>query len=170
MYVIDAMTTPSALELADVADEVLDVATVPVDDPSLAQRSGTGAWPNGDRAVRTGSCEEVLVTVAGARLAAIGDIDPNLLFDPAIKRLTVDQASLRRSRHELAWDVHLRTVPGRQRRASMRIYTSPSGNVTVLTLVPRITSKMFPTAFIRPGLRALRKVGARLERLTTPTP
>jgi len=166
MYVIDAPTTPVQPVVDDAVDEILVFAGDLLEDPALAQRSGTGAWVNGDRAVRTGSCEEVLVTVAGDRLGRLGECDPNELFSRPLKRLDVDLSSLRRAQHELAWDVHVRTLPGRHRRASMRVYSSPSGNVTVLTLVPATTSKMFPTAFIRAGLRSMREVGTRLETLT----
>lgn len=169
MYVIDAPTTfAPAFDADDVDNDAADTETAPklLEDPALVQRSGTGAWPNGDRAVRTGSCEEVLITVAGDRLNRLGDSDPNELFAPRLKRLDVDLSSLRRAEHELAWDVRVRTLPGRRRRASMRVYSSPSGNVTVLTLVPATTSKVFPTAFIRAGLRSMRQVGTRLETLT----
>ena len=166
MYVIDAPMVSHAPTAAESSPDVASVADNLLEDQSLAQRSGTGAWPNGDRAVRTGSCEEVLVTVGGDRLSRLGELDPNDLFSPLLKRLDVDRSTLRRSRHELAWDVRVATLPGRRRRASMRIYSSPSGNVTVLTLVPATTSRIFPRAFIRAGLRSMREVGSRLESLT----
>ncbi len=116
-----------------------------------------------DRPRRTGHVEEVIVTLAAPppviRRAALCDE----LHDTDVARLHIDRASRTVSRREVRWKARLRTGLFRHRGATLRFYTSPSTNVSVLSLVPVHPHKVYTGAFIRAGLRALGEMTAQLD-------
>ena len=58
------------------------------------------------------------------------------LFSPPVSRLDVDESSITSRRYELDWDARIALWPWQQRRVRLRLYASPSLNVTVLALSP----------------------------------
>ncbi len=154
MYVI-SVEVPEA--------EPIDVAVVPAPvDPALIARQGTGAWPNGDRAVRLGNAEEILITLPSNPFAAMAVARKDAVFDPPIKGLRVDLERRRDGDFEVSWPAALR-APLRWRKVSLRIYASPSLNVTVMTIVPNNARKISSRWFVRLGLRAARQLARQIE-------
>ena len=129
----------------------------------LAARHRPHAGVGVDRPRRTGYVEEVVVTLAtppaAMRRAAIGD---RLHSTPA-RRLEIDRESRRIMAREVRWRARLRTGPLRHRWATLRFYTSPSANVSVLSLVPARPHRVYTGAFIRAGLRALAEMTEQLD-------
>jgi hypothetical protein len=78
--------------------------------------------------------------------------------------LQVDRDSLAARHNELRWDARLRTMPWRRRAAHLRVYGSPSANVTVLTLSPLRPRKVATRAFLRRGMRAMTALRDQLDR------
>jgi hypothetical protein len=116
-----------------------------------------------DRPRRTGHVEEVVVTLAtppaAMRRAAVGE----RLHSTVAGRLEIDRNSRRIMAREVRWRARLRTGPLRHRWATLRFYTSPSTNVSVLSLVPARPHRVYTGAFIRAGLRALGEMTAQLD-------
>lgn len=135
---------------------------VPAVDPSLLPRHGTGAWPNGDRAVRLGNAEEILITLPSNPFAAMDVARSDHIFEPQIRHLRVDSATRRDGDFEVSWSGALR-APVRWRKVSLRLYASPSLNVTVLTIVPQNARKISSRSFVRRGLQAARELARRIE-------
>jgi hypothetical protein len=139
------------------------VGAEPVDH-TLMPRQGTGTWPNGERAVRLGHAEEILITLASKPFEAMDVARLSGVFDPPIRGLRVDLDSRRDGDFEVSWNAALHTAPLRWRAASLRLYASPSLNVTVLTIVPNKARTVSSRLFVRFGLRAARQLGAAIER------
>ncbi len=131
-------------------------------EPALLPRSGTGAWPNGERAVRLGNAEEILITLPSNPFAAMKVAQLGEVFDPPISGFVVDVASRRDGDFEVSWSATLR-APIRRRKVSLRIYASPSLNVTVMTIVPHAARKISSRSFVRVGLRSARTLARRIE-------
>jgi hypothetical protein len=85
------------------------------------------------------------------------------VFSPDLRRLHVDVATLRSGGREMAWDAVLRAPLWRRRPTTLRLWASPSSNVSVLTLTPKKPHKVARNGFIRAGLRALHDLGARID-------
>lgn len=145
------------------AAEPVEFADVPaVVDPALIARQGTGTWPNGDRAVRLGNAEEILITLSSNPFAAMDVARSGCVFDPPIQSLRVDLDSRRDGDFEVSWTAALR-APLRWRKVSLRIYASPSLNVTVMTIVPDKARQISSRWFVRFGLRAARQLASRID-------
>ena len=84
------------------------------------------------------------------------------VFDPEVRHLSVDTASRRDGDFEVSWDAALR-APIRWRKVSLRLYASPSLNVTVLTIVPERARRISSRSVVRVGLRSARELGSRIE-------
>lgn len=108
-----------------------------------------------DEPRRTGFHEEILVTLHADPVDSIQTALSADVLDSAAPRLEVDHDSLAARRNELRWTVRLRTGPGRRRSAHLRVYGSPSSNVTVLTLSPLRPRKVATRSFLRRGMRAM---------------
>jgi hypothetical protein len=134
----------------------------PPTDPTLLPRQGTGTWPNGERAVRLGNAEEILITLASNPFSAMDAARSGAVF-AASRRLRVDIESRRDGDFEVSWTATLRTGPYRWRAATFRVYASPSLNVTVMTIVPNKARRISSRGFVRHGLRAARDVGRAIE-------
>lgn len=143
--------------------ESVDVTDVPtVVDPAMIARQGTGTWPNGDRAVRLGNAEEILITMAANPFAVMGVARTGRVFDPPIQGLHIDFDSRRDGDFEVSWTAALR-APLRWRKVSLRIYASPSLNVTVMTIVPDKARQISSRWFVRLGLRAARQLARQID-------
>ena len=143
--------------------EPVDDTDVPAAvDPVLIPRQGTGTWPNGERAVRLGNAEEILITLPSNPFAAMDAARTGDVFTPPIPMLRVDLDSRRDGDFEVSWQAALR-APLRWRKVSLRIYASPSLNVTVMTIVPEKARKISSRWFVRLGLKAARQLGQQIE-------
>lgn len=139
-----------------------DEHPVPTADPALLPRQGTGTWPNGERAVRLGNAEEILITLPTNPFAAMDAARSGEVFAPSIPGLRVDPATRRDGDFEVSWKGALR-APVRWRNVSLRLYASPSLNVTVMTIVPDKARKISSRSFVRVGLRAARQLARQIE-------
>lgn len=108
-----------------------------------------------DEPRRTGFHEEILVTLHADPVDSIQAALTSDALAAAAPRLRVDDDSLAARRNELRWTATLRTVLWRRRRAHLRVYGSPSANVTVLTLSPLRPRKVATRSFLRRGMRAM---------------
>ena len=108
-----------------------------------------------DKPRRTGFHEEILVTLHADPVDSIQTALTSDALSAAAPRLRVDGDSLAARRNELRWTASLRTVLWRRRRAHLRVYGSPSANVTVLTLSPLRPRKVATRTFLRRGMRAM---------------
>lgn len=166
--VIEFSMTVTSVDVPDLAwsdpseQETPVVVTEPVDQ-TLMPRQGTGTWPNGERAVRLGHAEEILITLASNPFEARDVARLGGVFDPPIRGLRVDVESRRDGDFEVSWNAALHTAPLRWRPANLRLYASPSLNVTVITIVPNKARKVSSRLFVRFGLRAARQLGAAIE-------
>ena len=139
------------------------VAAEPINQ-TLTPRQGTGTWPNGERAVRLGHAEEILITLPSKPFEAMDVARLGGVFDPPIRGLRVDLDTRRDGDFEVSWNASLHIAPLRWRAASLRLYASPSLNVTVITIVPNKARKVSSRLFVRFGLRSARQFGAAIER------
>ena len=167
--VIEFPMTVTSVEVPDLGwnepdeRETTAVTAGPVDQ-TLMPRQGTGTWPNGERAVRLGHAEEILITVASKPFEAMDVARIGGVFDPPIRGLRIDLDTRRDGDFEVSWNAALHTAPLRWRAASLRLYASPSLNVTVITIVPNKARKVSSRLFVRFGLRSARQFGAAIER------
>jgi hypothetical protein len=139
-----------------------DEHTVAAVDPVLLPRQGTGTWPNGERAVRLGNAEEILITLPTNPFAAMDVARSGKPFAPSIPGLRVALDSRSDGDFEVSWDCALR-APIRWRKVSLRLYASPSLNVTVMTIVPDKARKISSRSFVRVGLRVARQLARKIE-------
>lgn len=121
------------------------------------------------RPARPGYRDEILVTSRSSPDLAVTEAVHGDLFDPPIDRLAVDGSSMRSRRYELSWDAVLRVRPWQQRRVQLRLYASPSLNVTALALSPQRPRRAARSSFLRVGNEVMNAVRDRLdERLGSP--
>jgi len=116
-----------------------------------------------ERRKDTGHPEEILVTMRCRPPVARDIATASPVFSPDLRRLRVDVTTLRRDRRELAWDAVIRAPLWRRRPATLRLWASPSSNVSVLTLTPKKPHKVARRGFIRAGVRALHDLSARID-------
>ena len=118
----------------DPDEQTASAVTAEPVDQTLMPRQGTGTRPNGERAVRLGHAEEILITLALKPFEAMDVARLGGVFHPPIRGLRVDLDSRRDGDFEVSWKAVLHTAPLRWRAASLRLYASPSLNVTVIRL------------------------------------
>mgnify|MGYP001821907516 CR=1 FL=1 len=115
------------------------------------------------RPVRPGYRDEILVTSRSSPDLAVAEAVHGDLFVPPIDRLDVDVASMRSRRYELSWNAVLRVSPWQQRRVQLRLYASPSLNVTALDLSPHRPRRTARASFLRVGNDVMNAVRDRLD-------
>lgn len=125
--------------------------------PRLVQ--GTG------RPTRAGYRDEIIVTAGARPESAVAVAVRSALFSPPIRRLSVDETSLASRRYELTWQARLTLRPWHQRRVRVRLYASPSLNVTVLALSPEKSRPCASRRFLRVGNAAMSDLRDRLDDL-----
>ncbi|MGI9643705.1 MAG: hypothetical protein ACR2O6_00165 [Ilumatobacteraceae bacterium] len=111
---------------------------------------------------RTGYRDEIVVTLRADPMQAVTEAVGGDLFDPPITRLEIDPGSLQSSRYELSWRATIR-VGTRRRAARVRLYASPSLNVSVLSLLPARPRSIARTGFLRVGLRVMNQLRDRID-------
>lgn len=129
------------------------------------RRRGDGARSGGAiEQARTAGCrEEIQVAVLAHPVVAAESIDDLMLFRLG-NAVRVDESSRASLRKQITWDATLRTTPWTRRRARLRLYGSPSSNVTVLTLTPERSRRRGARLFLRVGLGAMLDWRDRIER------
>ncbi len=116
------------------------------------------------RPARTGYRDEIVVTLRSDPMRAVTEaIGGAGVFQPPIARLDVDEASRATTRYELRWPVTIRVWPWQRRRAVLRLYASPSLNVSVLSLLPERPRSIARTRFLRVGLRVMNELRDRVD-------
>ena len=88
------------------------------------------------RPAKSGYLDEIVVTTRSSPERAVWVAILPALFSPPVSRLVVDESSITSRRYELDWDARIALWPWQQRRVRLRLYASPSLNVTVLALSP----------------------------------
>lgn len=117
---------------------------------SDAQRGGVPL----DQRRSAGCREEIQVTMLCHPVTAVELIADHDLLSLA-PRIEVDRSTEQRLAKQIAWDAVLRTTPCTSRPARLRLYGSPSSNVTVLTLTPRRSRRLGVRMFLGAGLASL---------------
>lgn len=142
------------------------VGLLVVDDAGLQHRrrgDGARSGPGIDQARTAGCREEIQVALLAHPVVAAELIDDlKLLAD--VKGLRVDDTSRESVRKQITWTATVRTTPWSRRRARLRLYGSPSSNVTVLTLTPVRSRRWGARLFLRIGLASMFTVRRRVER------
>lgn len=122
-----------------------------------------------DQGRAAGCREEIQITLLGHPV----DIAERVVSESRLEelqRLGLSASSPRgrnlgTKHREIAWDAVVRTIPWRRRRATLRLFGSPSSNVTVLTLTPRRQHRLGVRSFLGVGMRALEHLRDDLEAL-----
>ncbi|WP_394936784.1 hypothetical protein [uncultured Ilumatobacter sp.] len=156
---VTSVEVPAPVPNPDVqGDEHIALAA----DPVLLRRQGTGTWPNGERAVRLGHAEEILITLPSNPFRSMDVARTGRPFVPPIRGLRVALDSRRDGDFEVSWNGALR-APVWWRNVSLRLYASPSLNVTVLTIVPDKARRISSRSFVRAGLSVAHELAGRIE-------
>ncbi len=115
------------------------------------------------RPARAGYRDEIVVTAGARPERAVEAAVRSPQFPPPIRRLDVDGASITSRRYELAWDARIALWPWQHRRVQLRLFASPSLNVTVLALSPVKARLVARRRFVRVGNRVMNEVSHRLD-------
>jgi hypothetical protein len=134
-------------------------------DPSGLRRLGPRPVQGTGRPAKPGYRDEIVLTARSDPGDAVEAVTGGGLFEPAIRRLEVDAASLTRRRYELAWDAVVDVHPWQHRSVRVRLYASPSLNVTVLSLTPHRQRRAARRGFLRVGNRVMNDLRDRLDGL-----
>ncbi len=150
---------PSLRERLGLVPTVPPVADIDQTQPRLTPGARLGQAVDEPR--RSGFPEEILVTLHADPATTAERALAGTAFRSA-PRLLVDRSSLRVRRNDVLWRCTLRTGPWRRRPATVRLYGSPSANVTVLTLSPERPRRVATRGFLRVGLRVMTELRDRL--------
>lgn len=112
---------------------------------------------------KTGYRDEIVVTLRSTPMHAVTEAIGGTLFDPPINRLTIDTGSVETSRYELRWRALIQISPWQRRAATLRLYASPSLNVSVLSLRPVKPRGIARRSFLRVGLRVMNRLRDRVD-------
>lgn len=141
------------------------VGAVAAEAPSVRhQRRGNTMRPADmvDQRRSAGCREEIQVSILAHPVDTVDLIAAGDLLG-GLHRLDVDATSEQRSDRQITWDGRLSTTPCTQRAVRLRLYGSPSANVTVVTLTPRRSRRLGVRLFLRAGLGALYELSHRVE-------
>lgn len=131
------------------ADRALAVANRP--GPSMLQSDRKGAGDDIIHAVRADPVLAITAMLAG---------DP---LDPPIRGLRVAVGTRVADHRGVTWKASVRgSFSPRRRRARLRVYPSPSTNVTFIELIPDRPRRRRSAGFIRAGVRITEALGNRL--------
>lgn len=141
------------------------VGSLAAEPDAVHHRRRGDAMRNGDMVDQrraAGCLEEIQVSVLAHPVDAVEYIADHELLD-GIGSLVVDPSSEERADKQIAWNAGLRTTPWSQRAARLRLYGSPSANVTVITLTPCRSRRFGVRLFLRSGLRVLFELQEQVE-------
>ena len=116
------------------------------------------------RPTRAGYRDEIIVTAAARPASAVAVAVGSPWLSPPTAGLAIDESSLTSRRYELTWDALMTLRPWHRRRVRLRLYASPSLNVTVLALTPVASRQAARRRFLRVGNRAMNDLRDRLDR------
>ncbi len=133
------------------------------DDPHGRHRHGPRPVQGTGRPGRPGFRDEIVVTARSSPERAVVTAVRSNLFSPPIERLTVDETSVASRRYELTWEARLAVWPWQRRRVRLRLYASPSLNVTVLALSPVKLRGTARRHFLTVGNRVMNELRDRLD-------
>ncbi len=134
-------------------------------DASGRNRLGPRPVQGTGRPAKSGFRDEIVVTARASPERAVGVAVGAGLFSPPVDRLRVDESSITSRRYELCWEARVALRPWRHRRVRVRLYASPSLNVTVLALSPQKSRAVARRRFLRVGNRVMNDVRDRLDSL-----
>jgi hypothetical protein len=123
-----------------------------------------GFRPGGfaDRPARTGVRGEVVTSLLVRPARALGIAEDGGLFDPPLSGVRIDERSALPGGPGLVWPVTVRTGLLTRTRATLRLQSSPSANLTVLELLPTRLSRWRERSFVRVGVAAVDQLAGRL--------
>ena len=117
------------------------------------------------RPAKAGYRDEIMVTARSRPERAVEAAVRSTQFPPPVGRLEVERSSITSRHYELAWDARIALWPWQHRRVQLRLYASPSLNVTVLALSPVKARAAARRRFLRVGNRVMNEVSHRLDDL-----
>jgi hypothetical protein len=116
-----------------------------------------------DRPGRPGFRDEILLTLRTGPVSAVTEALRPDVFSPPINRLQIEESTLNVGRYELSWQSVLRVSPWQKRQVKLRLYASPSLNVSVLSLRPPQQRSSAHRTFLRIGLRTMNELKDRID-------
>lgn len=129
----------------------------------IKARPGPRIGGSADRSDREGGREDVVVPVPLKPHLAGAVLSMSEFFTRPLPRLAVDSTSLEADHRGYTWRADVRCWRfGRSRPATLRAYPSPSGNLTILELVPLRPGRIPTSSFIRAGVKAVSVLALRL--------
>jgi len=126
-------------------------------------KSGSRLGTDEGRVARRRSPEDVVQPSSIRPSAAERAILEGSLFTEPLPQLEVDQRSLVLDNFGATWKTTLHTGFLRRRHARLRIYPSPSRNLTVIALIPTRRRRTHGERFVRNGVSAIQTLSRRLE-------
>lgn len=115
------------------------------------------------RPAKPGFRDEILVTSPSSPDRVVAEAVRGGLFEPPLDGLDVDVDTMRSRRYELSWDATLRIRRLQRRPVRLRIYASPSLNVTALAMSPQRPRRAARRSFLRAGNRVMGELRDRLD-------
>ncbi len=161
-------TLPTALEIVRmVRDAARDVQAQARADRALAAAHRPG--PAIRASHRKGAGDTVIHAVLADPEIALSALLDGAALAPPIGRLRLDADSRVVDHRGITWraTVRLSATPMR-RRARLRIYPSPSTNVTFMELLPERPRRRASDRFVRSGVRIVETLGNRLLSIAGP--
>ena len=159
----DAGDAPARRTLADVRRAWRAALESESPDPTGRNRLEPRPVQGSGRPSAHGHRDEIVMTAHARPDLAVAAAVRDGFFTPAFDRLQVDASSVRSRRYELAWDARIAVWAWQRRPVRLRLYASPSHNVTVLALSPVKTRRSARRRFLRIGNRVLAAVRDRLD-------
>jgi len=132
-------------------------------DPFARNRLGPRPVQGTGRPAKSGFRDEIIVTARSGPERAVAVAVRSGLFSPPVNRLVVDESSMTSRRYELAWDARITLWPWQRRPVRLRLYASPSLNVTVLALSPPKARPAARRRFLRIGNQVMNELRDRLD-------
>lgn len=120
--------------------------------------AGPRLGPPPERTRRTGTGEEVVSPMLLRPELVLSAVRNGGVFDRPLQRMCIHIDSLDTAGLSCTWFTTLATGMFRDRAATLRIGPSPSGNLTVLQLVPQRTRRFRTKAFVDAGIPAVDEV------------
>lgn len=128
----------------------------------LHAAQGTRLGSAADRATRNGSREDVMTPLLLDPSRAFAAVGHGAMFDPPIPLVDIDSTSLEIDSRGISWRAVVHTGRYRRRSATLRLYSSPSANLTVIELVPDKPRWIWTWSFVRAGVAAVDELADRL--------
>lgn len=160
---------PTALDIIrmvrDAAREMHNQAKA---DRALASANRPG--PSMQQSDRKGAGDDVIHAVRADPELAITAMLEGFPLEPAIRGLRVTVESMVADHRGVTWKASVRPAfSPRRRRVRLRVYPSPSTNITFIELIPDRPRRRRSAGFIRSGARISEVLGNRLIAIAGPT-